>query len=756
MATLPGATVSYLDNGTDVPNPAFQPPLVEDPAWTPAVVNREQAGTDGDVVYDAEGLEDGSTKLDDGSTVSTFTADGAVSLTNTVEGTNFDLNNLVSHNATHENVIIDPGLFTQAAGPIEDEPPVVINYNYHVYIDDAGDTVLVQSDDFTGQTTTIVVNTVDNTFDITLSDSTGVLATDSLPIDPNFTIPAPGSLSSRITLSDFSVQADGTILGTEQIEANTYDVTPQSSPGVNVWMDHDFGSTNTQLNYSLDNAQSWITGDLGSRLIFPPGFTFNREAFIMAVGEGWTVVTGHDNQFFPSLVGDYSMHWTNDMTQNPWPFNDAAGRVASLNITPTEFNRIRQAWDTGDARGYATIKTMANGLGPFMHRNFDMEDLAAFFGMELIHDFFFPATGSFTFQAQPGAIKYRYMMYWREKNLCIGLNSANIAQIYSNPITTNPAAPLGAQSGLHHIIQGSPVFFNIVAMGTTKNVAWITWFHGNNRGYSISSDGSNWTDVIMNNVGDSNPATPGNEFYGMRPDEESDKDRSGVMRYVASGSIKFSTDDGATWQTKVKGAQDFDFIDLNRWNSNLPQRPNFVMDTPMLWNGINWAIPGPSTNWPPDTFARLDANLDDLVPSPGGAKIRLGGAAGDDVGFGSWIGASGSPNGIPGANLQRYLGRSVVIPLKAVNPPPPFVIRDPSKSAVYDSKRTEQYAFAGGSMRATITSGPGGLGSTTVQKYEDGQNIIINVPGDSDTINEARKPVPVNMQWTPFPRGTFE
>lgn len=761
LTTLPGATVSYLDNGTDVPNPALLPPLFEDPAWTPAVINREQSGIDDDVVYVAEGLEDGSNKLDDGTTVSTFTADGTVDAQNTAESLGFDLTDLVSHNSEKTDVIADPNLFTQDTGPVENLPPKVITYDYHVFINDAGDKVISESDSFTGQTTTITFDAVADTMRTVLTDSTGVLSDDTITVPDGFTIPDVGSLSSQTTLSNFRTLTDGTILADERIEANTYQVAAQINPGTMFLTSQNFGNTSFgEVAHSGDGGATWSSYNIpGTRLIPPPGFSINRKIFTRAHGEGWTVVALVNTPFFPSLVNDYSMHWTNDLNAVPWPFNDSQGRVAGGSITAAQHDILSRFMDP--EMGSSTIRKFANGLGPAMSRNFcaDSNWNSRNFSDVNEIDFFFPATGTFVFQS-PGLTKYKFNTFWKEKNLMIGLQNGAPGNIWTNPMTTNPAVPLGAQSHQHLINGASPNVTEILALGTSRDMAYVVWkATGSTLGWSFSFDGSSWTDVIINNTNSVDYTIPGQEVLGLYPGDESDPQRNGDLMFLRDTvKLSISTDNGASWGfTPAKPALSFNGWGYKGyWSTVFGEQT--ATKTPIFFDGINVCVDNPNTSFVPGgQFYRMNPDFSDDPPTPGGPYNIAGGDTTDlSVLFGTTFGTSGSPNGIPAANLRRYLGRSVVIPTGVANPPAPFVIRDTNKSAVYGSSRTDSYAAFGGSMRVTITNGPGGLGAVDLQRIEDGQNIVISIPPGNEVYAAAKMPIPVNMEWSAFPFGTFE
>lgn len=761
LANLPGATVSYTDSGGAVGG--GKPPLFEDPAWTPVQPNLEVDGVDtSGNTFDAEGTEDGANKLDDGTTVADYTADGAVSITSP-GGLVFDLDNLVSHSSTKTDVVVDPNLFTLDTGPVESLPPKVISYDYHVYINSDGDTVITETDGGSGQTISIIVNLVDNTFDVTVSDSSGVLATDSIPISPNFTIPSPGSISGQTTLSNFRELPDGTIIGDELIEMNTFEVTPVPKTGIGFMTTQNFGTPSFgEIAYTLNSGVSWASYTIpGARLIAPPGFTTNRQVFLRAHGEGWTVVGLVDHPTVPSLVSDYSLHWTPDLTAVPWPFNDAMGRVASGSITAANFTRVNAflaPTTSGGPMGTFTIRKFANGLGPVMSRDLDTDDQANFVGPpgQQDIDFFFPATGSWIFQS-PGATKYRHNTFWKEKNLLIGLEQGFVNNIWINPITTNPAAPLGTQS-FQHSISTTPN--QILALGTTANMAYVVWkrVSTSQLGYSFSFDGVTWNDVIVNNTNSADYTIPGQEMLGLYPGDNSDPQRNGDLMWLRNtAELAISTDNGNTWvNTPTKAPGSFNAWKYRPYVSGVFGEIDSPK-TPIMMDGIAFMLDSPNTFlFPGGSVYRMDEDFADLVPLTGTYGIGSSDTTEDSQVVGVTRGNLGSVNGTPSANLRRYLGRSVIIPNGVGAVPAPFVIRDTTKSAVYGSTRTKSYARARGSVKVTIEEGPGGIGSTAISNYEDGQYIVENLPYSSEIITEARKPKQTNMNWTAHPWGTFD
>jgi len=746
MVNLPGATVSLVDDGTLVPNPSFLPPLFEDPAWTVAVANREQSGTDGDVVFDATGDEDGVNKNDDGSSVATFTAIGDVDADNIALNTTYLLTGLISHSNGRLDIVVDPTLFSNDTGPVESLPPKVTTYDYHVFVDSNGDTVIQEADSFTGQTTVIIVNTTDNTFDITISDSTGILATDTVPITPAFTIPTPGSMSAEITLSNFRTLTDGTIIADETMTANTYDVTPVAVAGIMLLMDNVFSVGTPRITYSLDGGlTAWPDFDPIPRITIPGGFGVEDSEFMWAHGHGWTVIATVDNGI-PSLILDVAMHWTNDITIGSWPFNDAGGRVAGGDISAAQFARIQK---NGTLTPPCDILRAANGLGPFMTFLPTSEHI----GSTDEAMFFFPATGVMTmvdFVAEGGAALLSYTV-WPEKNLFVGIDASD--QIHTWILTTNEAAPFGAHS-IPYTLLGS------------WDQTEYTFAHSPNRLFFNYQAGTNMRSAFTDS---------GISFAEVSHNTSSDKDTSafptlgmyshhwacprGLNRFIhvpASGAQTFpgrvifhsAPTDGLVWveeTEKISGFFDSDHLDwMDIWSSTAFG----VVNTPWFDDGIVLAKIGPTGVGINNSIARMDPDdFSDLTPANRALTSALQYSTNSLV-FGSTIGSTGSPNGIPGANLRRYLGRSVVIPTGVANMPAPFSIRDTTKSAVYTSRRTKTRQVNYGGMRGTITEGPNGFNDVQVAVIENGQQIIINVPNSSDAIMAAKNPIPVNMRWS--------
>ncbi len=755
MATLPGSTVSYLDNGTDVPNPALQPPLFEDPAWTPAVANKtvniSDNGIDsaGDISEDAIEISSVGQVLADASDVGGFTLD------NTNENLQFDITNLQSTAQVTENVVLDSNLFDPTIPPTGQTYEV--QYDFHVYTNDAGDKVVEETDSQTGQTKRLTFDQVAQTILVEIIENDIVIASDTVALDPRYTIPDDQSLSSTITYDNVRVLPDGTILGRETMEVNTYNVAPSVTAGIMWITQQNFGNpASGSIGFSTDGGANWTTFTIpGSRLIYPPGFSNNRDPFLRCHGHGWTVVCGVNHPFTPSLVSDFSIHWTNDLTAAPWPFNTAQGLVQAGTITTRQFDILNKGLsDTASNRmGSFDIWQPANGLGPFMQRNFTSDDqlrgLFAAFPDEFDIDFFFPATNTWTFQS-PGTTKYKFTTVWPEKNLLIGLEDGAPNLIWTNPLTTNEAAPLGAQSFQHNI---SFTPNEIIALGTTRDRAYVVWKRTVTLqiGVSISADGFTWNDILLNASNDDDPRTPGNELAGLLPGKNSDPGRTGVMMWGdLTTNIRYSLDNGSTWlQSPTQAGGTFNPWQPRYWEhagggGNLIHRLFFWQDGTTLAapTPFNVSQAGPDVHrMDPVTFANKSPVTGTHNLSDNKEVAVLGG---------STIGSLGSPNGIPAANLRRYIGRSVVIPNDVAQPPPPFPIRDTTKSPVYEGRNTRTYQTPRGNVDIIIqTFARGGLGNTTYTNIDNGQNIMRDVPSNlpGGSFEQWKNP-PVNMVWT--------
>ena len=768
MATLPGATVSYVDDNTDVPNPAFQPPLFEDPAWTVAVANRtvsiSDSGIDstGDISEDAIQLGETGQVFADASDV------GGISLNNTVAGLSFDLSNVESTVEITENVVLDPNLFINSPLP-PDQQTYTIQYDFHVFTNDAGLKVIEETDSQTGQTKTITIDITAQTMQIEIIENAVVLSDDTIALDPRYTIPDDISMSSTITYDGVRVLPDGTIIGKETIEANTYNVTPQLSPGIMmVGSGFIFTPYNQEIAWSADSAISWQKFSPASRVVLPAGFfiAFTRPETCLAHGHGWTVIASRDG--FSS--NDMAMHWTNDLNANPWPFNDSQGRVAGGDPV----NAAVSFWKGSDSSIGANhndvkrwdIVQFANGLGPVLIHNVHSDDI---FATNAEYHFFFPATGvmthvpSFTF---PSATDKTPFMFWPEKNLLIAKNRfSSPTNIYKYDITTNPAAPVINEVLVHNL----PVTGSIqeIMFFCTRDMMGIVYRQSVGDIYRMSTtlDGTSWNDTTLGafpRVGGDvivNANLPASHPLAIYPGYLSDPLRDGrIMYHANTQDVYVSLDNAATFNLITPTGNvpaDFDGSDWGPHNFVGDLSVNglrHAMAVPFIWDGITLASHGPddaSTTTLANTMHRMDANLVAQSPKHGGS-MSLNNPRVENIVVGATLGSPSSNNGIPAANLRRYIGRSVVIPTGVASTPSPFNIRDTTKSAVYSGRNTRDYDNDPGFMNIVIqTIERGGIGNATFTKIEDGQQVMRDVPSNlpGDSFDKWKNP-PINMTWT--------
>ncbi len=766
MATLPGATVSYVDDNTDVPNPAFQPPLFEDPAWTPAVANKtvniSDSGIDstGDISEDAIQLGETGQVFADASDV------GGIVLDNTVLGLKYDLSNVESTAEVTENVVLDPALFINSPLP-PDQQTYTIQYDFHVFTNDAGLKVIEETDSQTGQTKRITIDVTAQTLQVEIIENAVTLSDDTIALDPRYPIPDDISLSTTITYDGVRVLPDGTIIGKETIEANTYNVTPQLNPGIMVISGgFIFTPFNLNISFSQDSGISWSNFNPTTKVILPAGFfvDFRRPEACMAHGLGWTVIASRNG--FSSL--DMAMHWTNDLTLGTWPFNDSQGRIAGGDPV----NAAVSFWgasDTSIGANHNRIKRwsivqFANGLGPVMITSLHSTDTAI--GNSEYH-FFFPATGVFTHVPSfgfPSAVDKGPYLFWPEKNLLIAANRfGTVDRIFKYDITTNPAAPVINEVQVHNL---TGFLINHRMMFCTRDMFGIV-YRDNAKTWRIDTtfDGSTWNSVslgIFPEIGGDvvvNQNYPLSHPLAIYPGYLSDPLRDGrIMYHEDSQDIQVSTDNGVTFNLVTPTGNVVGDFDGDDWGPH-----NFVGDLsvnglrlpkamPFIWDGITLASHGPD-DAAFQTFAtsvhRMDGSFNSQTPKHGGSTGLTNGRQ-ETVNIGSTLGSAASLNGIPGANLRRYIGRSVVIPNGVAQPDSPFSIRDTSKSAVYGGRNTREYDNDPGFMNIVIqTIERGGIGNATFSKIDDGQSVIRDVPSNlpGNSFDKWKNP-PINMRWT--------
>lgn len=750
QATLPGATVSYVDNGTDAPNPAFQPPLFEDPAWTVAVANRTVAIADSGIDSTGDISEDGNQLSVTGQAAADASDVGGFVLDNTIAGLQFDITDLESTIQSTENVLLDPNLFINSPLP-PDQQTYVVRYDYHVFINDLGLTVIEETDDQTGQTKRLTFDTVAETITVEIIENAIVLSTAVLVLDPTTVIPTPGSMSSTITYDQVRILLDGSLIGRETMEVNTYQVAPIPVAGLLVLWESQAGSTDG-MSFSSDSGVSFTNLVPSSKIVFPPLLPLmGQSSFMWAHGHGWTVVATTDN-VVASLATDFSLHWTNDLTAALWPFNDSQGRVAAGDISSGVFNTIHQNLNRLPAMG---IVAPANGIGPMMVQlGISEETNGKFQASQTDFVAFFPTTGILTvvnFVAVGGPANVETYTVWPEKNLLVAVD--NLGQIHTWDITTNQAAPLTNHQQPFTLI-GTPGFLNEgYKFSHSPNELYFIYVSTTGDARRAKTlGGVVWTDVVVSTGSNFATSTPGQEILGILPHHWGSQRGVGkylhVPRDVHFGVRTFESPDGEvgnwTFVDNTPNVYDFEEKDsFKTWDDN-----DMLFARPFMYDGSTLANLGPSAaNWA-NSIVRLNTDLSLQAPLNGTFSITN--FQGQSSMYDSTLGSAASPNAIPAANLRRYIGRSVIIPVGVAQPLAPFSIRDTSKSAVYGGRNTKSYQTDIGLLDIVIqTDVRGGAGNATFTRIDEGQIILRSLPANlpAESLVDWKDP-PINMRWT--------
>lgn len=734
MTNVPGATLTYTDNNVDTPGVPVCPPLVEESGWVPAVANRVIDVTSDGINTTGPIDETGNTIVDNGSVVSDAEDVGGLVVDNITEGLKFDIAGLESTIIYANSIVLDPNIFDPASPPTGQI--IVITYDYHVFINGNGFTVIVETDSGTGQTKKIIVNTVTNTFDGEITENGIVIGTFSIPIDPTFVIPAPGSLSITVTYDNVTVLSDGTIIGDERIEINTYIATPQPVPGTLVVLNSDFAA-NHRIKVSVDSALTWTNTTLASKISPPFSFDMEDSDLFWGHGEGWTILITVDDPNI-ALVTDFAFHWTNDPTLATWPFNDTFGRVAQGDLTQAAFDRI---WSSGIGFGPTVIIAPANGIGVMAYVILVGTADEIQFGFSTQEfNVFFPATGVFTsitWVSVGGPLNILSYTVWPEKNMVIGIEESS-NEIHIWDLTTSQAAPLTNHRQLESLTENPGFGFFKICHSPTE----IFVHYGDALSLDVrtarSSDGITWSQVLHNSIGDFDPSTPGQEIIGMLPDHWAYVRDLGKYIFTQIQTI-FSSSDADSWGTNVKAANTLDQDAYEYIGTNL----NPESSQPILWDGTLLALGGPDNAAAgfPGTFQRFDSSFVDASPLTGGSS---GGVISKVHGTqGVTLGDPADPNNIPFANVRGFIGRPVNIPVAVAAIPAPFRIRNITISPVYSTTSTQPFNGTYNSPDIGLQSGPrGGLGNAIYTKLIDGQIIMRHFPSNvpAEDIQKWRTP----------------
>jgi hypothetical protein len=706
IANVPGATTTFLDDGTLVPNPAMQPALFEDPGFTLAAPNKAISLSDDGITTDGFGNEIAVEKRDDGLVLSD--AVGVGTLTVVSGGKNFDITGLESTANTAIGVVVDPGLFTNLAGPPSSSPPIVHTYDQHIFVNSMGYIEVVESDSTTGRITRVVYNTTSGFAEVTITDLSGMLiTTGTIALTEMPPAPAVGSASTKITYSNFSTLTDGTIIGDKTIELNTYQVTPLSGGGgLNDLLLTNVTSgpgTTPRIIQSMDGGLTWpVDFDPESKFTFPLTY-FSFGSLGNGHGEGWTVWCCRS-----VTNGNFCFMWTNDLSLGVWPFQDGSGRVINFS---TDYNDWLFGFDTN----YKTeIVGMSNGKTVMYHvPEYDRtnQDCSRF-------QFFFPASGVFTTLAVltgSGSTDIIAQLLWPEKNKYIIIDGNDELFIYD--FGTTEASPLSGELNIPSAIDEN------ITIHWSPNKIIISYEDGSsNQLYAYTTDGVSWT---------VDQALPGSSLLPVMPGGM-DSFNKQINQWVAVAPSVAVPGNEAIWVSPAGDGVNYTEHSNFAPGTFEPDSPDFqnkFLGRPVESDGTFIFFTGPDDAVADefDSFQRFNTSLVLQGQSPIPASVPPNAWGWDDTSVHGTVMGVALPEDIILANVRPYITqRPVSIPSKAVpNMPAPFRIRDTGVSAVYDSQRTYSRRTPDGfTIDITVTSfARGGAGNATRQRLEDGHIV---------------------------------
>ena len=759
LTNLPGGTVTFTDDGTLVPNPALQPALFEDPAWTVAAPNKQISITDGGIQLDGFGDEVSVEKRDDSTVLSDAVNVGTMNLTNA--GETFDIDNLESSVNTTIDAVIDPNILNNQTGPVEDIPPIVITLDQHIFIDSDGNKRIVHIDDSNNRQTTSIIDTdtglvttivleLDTQIELGRGDMTIEQALADLEVLSGSTdFPPVGSMSTKSTFSDFQELPDGTIIGNSTMELNTYDVTVTTPPsggtnGLIVWSPPDSVPADTpRMLRSVDGGQTYIDDfDPRTRFTLPagPNWRLHSTGGYFGAGEGWFVMTA-----FQTSPQDIAFFWTNDITAGVWPFQDGSGRGISI---PAALD-----WIFGYNDAHNNIVTMASGKVVNYISGSNASN-----GNKDNQQWFFPASGVFTtFPVVEGQSKKTFANeLWPAANKYMWVVDTIAGNfegqtLYTADFGPSEVAPLSniVNHGLLDPDEISGFHSQSVRFVTSPQRAILIWIKPNfpatavHRAWFSDDAGATWQvhpeEPVTGNE-DTEPLwtrmTTGkhisynaflNKFIVRAPSVASPGDQ---VTWISDPDDGFNwTEIGSTglqnsfWQHKGVG----------HWRRLASLHIEEQNGWPLLWDGTRFISTGPDIGGDEDweSFKHADANLIDSgfnfnLPAPVTHPYDA---------EASYIAAEvGSAGGVPEstifANIRPYIPfRFPAIPSDDIpNMPAPFRQRGSSWGG-YDSRHTYDFRTPDGfTINVTVTSFQrGGTGNTTQNRIEDGKHIVEDI-----------------------------
>lgn len=726
---------TYIDDGTDAPNPSFKPPLFEDPAWTPVEATFVEDGTEGITSFVLTGNFDSDVEItDENQSITLFTGVGSQDFNDGVTGA-FDITDFISTTATKENVVAT-SMFVGQTPLVGDV--VELEYTQIVYINDAGNKVVFTDDKAAGQTIEVEFDALSNTYAVTLINAEGTFqevqdapATDNLPEVGGATV------KQTFVVTGFDGET-GAPLVTEVTTTNTYQATPIPAPVGEMWLISHF-ETDKQFQRTASPADLHIRMSTDQLVSFAEDFALgDAPSFALEAGNGetsvhsrwvavhadWIVVAGSDGDT-PSMVALHwaplsdlvngwsnATAWTGDAVRAKEFLNDAALFSQNPTVRPerNEMNRMNGTSLGGNSgsndiqRGSGLVGvTCANGLILFYNPFSDEVAAGTDRGSITAFD---PVSGTIS-QTFFSTGRHRSVIIWPEMNMLFSAgdnDGPDIGKLYRHDIVNVPAAP----------------FINETLVTTLSNSFFRLWSVGPDRVFARS---------IKNG--------PFNEVY---------------VDHSADGTI-------FTRLTDVRAGSDPSAIDVPRFNSNIAHAMfahpdlgyiynggNFTATTPpriyqsvdgLVWSFLGRALgfyydkvgsindypsnfcgspydgtfrytPGPES-FPFDqdsTFLTVRAENSSLVDQ--GLIVLPNPPVPSQVGDTQWDRrrckffshfplAGGGPrpqDDLQNVDIGSSVAQAITIPLAVGSPPPPLQISVPAKSPIYTSSAAQDYRNA--------------------------------------------------------------
>ncbi len=732
MANVAGN--AYVDDGTDAPNPAFKPPLFEDPAWTQVAANFVEDGTEGATSFVLTGDFDPDIEtFEENITVSKFTGVGIQQFDDGVTG-DFALTDFVSTTTTKEDVVATTMFVGQT--PIVGDV-VELEFTEIVYINDAGNKVVFTNDVVANQTIEVEFDAVANTYTVTLINEDGIFVEvqDALPAD---VLPAVGGATIKQVFTVTGFDGDtGAPLVTEVTTSNTYQATPLPVPVGELFLISHF-ETDKQFQRTASPADLHIRKSTDQLVSFAEDFALaDAPSFALEAGNGetsvhsrwvavhadWMVVAGSDGDT-PSMVALHwaplsdlvngwtnATAWTGDAIRAKEFLNDAALFSQNPTVRPerNEMNRMNSTSLGGNVssndiqRGDGLVGvTCANGL--ILFYNPFSDEVAAGTDRASITAFD-PVSGTVS-QTFFSTGRHRSVIIWPEENLLFSAgdnDGPDIGKLYRHDIVNVPAAP----------------FINETLVTTLANSFFRLWSVGPDRVFARSIRNGPFNEVYVDHSTD---GITFNRLIDVRAG--SDPDAIAVPRYNPNiahamfphpdlgyiyngGDFTASTPpriyqsvDGLVWSflSRALGFYYDKVGGINDYPSNFCGSP---------YDGVLRYTPGPDSfpNDQDSTFLTVRAEDSSLVDQ--GLIVLPAPPVPSQAGDTQWdrrrckfiahfptVGGARSQDDLQNVNLGSSVAQPINIPVAVGSPPPPLQISVPAKTPIYTTNATERYRNA--------------------------------------------------------------